>query len=746
MLCRRAARQAKKHRRALGGLALALLLVLALGWTGYNLHHIMKNVPEYQIVHDGYTEKQTLYPKDPAAGLEGTLPKGSGQTLYGLRLMSATGGRVSHGSYTLELLTGETAVAGGTGDMTVFLDGAFVDLLFDAPAVLQPGESYRFRLSFAPDTPEDMVGLVYGEGELSNPELWLYDAAETPQGGRTAAMQYITNYTGQGFALRWFAPIALVLALVLLLGWWLIFVKKAKPETVFLVFALGLGFVFAAVTPPLAGPDEYVHAAGAYGMASRMTGGAGAEDDLLPMRAEDAAHMLDHSGPIGPIAYKNSIDGFAKTGVSPKLSQTAQVRSPISVQPVQYLAQSLGMLLARKLGLGFYPMLFLGRVFNLVLFALLAALAVRAAPVGKSLFFAAGLLPACLSLAGSLSADPAVIGLSFLFTALCLKGRYGDGAFGAGHCLVLAALALLLAPSKAIYLPVVLLCLMIPAKKLGGKTQAILWKAGILGAGLASWLSVNRAALASVFLAVDVDRIGLAFVGVVILAIAFALSWYLWNDRPFYRKAVFAGIGAVVLLGAAAAVWIGSNSGIHLTPEEYAASIQPNGESLYVFSVGYALSHPMQAVKLVLNTVGRELPVYLQGLLGSLPGEPIVHGIQLSWTLTIGLLLLVLAVSMRGANEPRRLTNGVRWGIGLTAAAVALLMIAACINWTPINSQVVFGIQGRYLLPVLPLFLLWLGDFDTFARKKDRSGALTLCSGLLGAAAALEALLLFAAG
>lgn len=746
MFCRRLGRQAKKHRRALGGLALAFVLLLALGWTGYNLHHTMKNVPEYKIVHDGYIEKQALYPSDPAAGLVGTLPKASGETLYGLRLMSTTNGRVSRGRYALELLAGETVAASCSGDMTDFLDGAFVDLLFDAPVVLQPGESYRFHIYFAPETPEDVVGLVYGEGEQANPELWLYDAAAQPAAGKSAAMQYITNYTGRGFALRWFAPVAMLLAVTLLLGWWLIYVKKAKPEMIFLVFALGLGLVWAAVTPPLAGPDEYVHAAGAYGMASRLTGEADAEEGLLPMRSVDAAHMLDHSGSIGAVAYKNSVDGFAVRGADEALSETAQVRSPISVQPVQYLAQSLGMLLARKMGLGFYPMLFLGRVFNLLLFAALAALAVRITPVGKTLFFAAGLLPACLSLAGSLSADPAVIGLCFLYTALCLQGKYGSGKFGAARCLVLAALALLLAPSKAIYVPVVFLCLMIPAQKLGGKMQGILWKSGILGAAALSWLSVNRAVLAGVFLAVDVDRIGLAFVGVVILAIAFALSWYLWNESPAYRKAVSVGIVLAVLLVGIAGIWIVSNSGIELTPEEYAASIQPNGESLYVFSVGYILSHPMQAVKLVLNTVGRELPVYLQGLLGSLPGEPIVHGIQLSWTLTIGLLLLVLAVSMRGVSEPRRLSRGVRWGVGCTSAVVVLLMIAACVNWTPINSAVVFGIQGRYLLPVLPLMLLWLGDFDTFTLKKDRSKALSLLSGLLGGAAAMEALLLFAAG
>ena len=39
---------------------------------------------------------------------------------------------------------------------------------------------------------------------------------------------------------------------------------------------------------------------------------------------------------------------------------------------------------------------------------------------------------------------------------------------------------------------------------------------------------------------------------------------------------------------------------------------------------------------------------------------------------------------------------------------VVLAVLAAALNWTPINYQTLFGMQGRYLLPVLPLaLLLW---------------------------------------
>ena len=36
----------------------------------------------------------------------------------------------------------------------------------------------------------------------------------------------------------------------------------------------------------------------------------------------------------------------------------------------------------------------------------------------------------------------------------------------------------------------------------------------------------------------------------------------------------------------------------------------------------------------------------------------------------------------------------------------AWAVLAAALNWTPINYQTIFGLQGRYLLPILPLALL----------------------------------------
>lgn len=737
----------KKHRLWLGGLCCALAAAFALCWAGYTLHQAGKNQSEYKIVHDEYVEKQGLYPTDPAAGLVQGLPAGQGETLYGVRLMFVTGGRVAQGAFrvALESADGQT-LAACDGDMTMLLDGAFVDVIFASPVTLEKGSGYQLHVTFAPATAEDKAGLVYGEGD---PAMPLTDAAEASAPGRTAALQYITNYTGTGYALRAFAPLAALVFLAVMAGWWLIFVRRAKTHVCFAFFAAALGLVFALVTPPLGGPDEYGHLASAYALANRLTGQPGITEgpdgeSLLAMRECDAEYMRDSSGPIGILAYKTMTDELFSTGNSGELTASAQVSPPYSVVALQYLPQALGILLARALGLGFHAMLLLARLGSVAVFAALGALAVRLAPARKNVFFAAGLLPMALSLAGSVSADTLVNGLALVFTALCLRGLLCTQQLGRAEQAGLLVLAALIGPMKAVYLVLVGLCLPISAAALGGKKRSRAFKALVCLAALAGWLWFNGATVGYMLRSVDTYRIVYILVRLVPLAAAAALVWWRWGKRPWFKKAALAAAVALALVLARGVLWVAANSGETLTPEEYAASIQLNGESTYVYSFGYILSHIPQTVKLLVNTLGSELPRYLQGLVGALPGEPIVYGLEVSWLLTIALLALLVWACLQPVEAKPLLGGSARWTLGLVALAVAALSMLAALCWTPINLTTVFGMQGRYLLPVLPAMLLLFSEGRTLCLRRPTDGALRFAAGALAAAVALQSLVLFA--
>ena len=138
----------------------------------------------------------------------------------------------------------------------------------------------------------------------------------------------------------------------------------------------------------------------------------------------------------------------------------------------------------------------LGRTANLIVFALLAALAVKAAPFGRRVFAAAALLPMTLHLAASFSRDSLLLGLAFAFTALCMQAIFGckDGTvLPVRLWLPLAVFGILLAPAKLVYLPLAALFLLIPNSRFG--QSAATKKAAYLAGCVLLALSINRAVL-----------------------------------------------------------------------------------------------------------------------------------------------------------------------------------------------------------------------------------------------------------
>ena len=767
----------QKYKLLWAGLLVAGITALALAWTGYNVIHTVNGQSQYLQVHDYYDENQVLTATDPHTGWYQTIKAGPDTPLYGIRLYFDTFDRVVRGTMHVDLLdTADQVLSSGVCDMTEILGKDFQAIVFDHPTFSeQDGTEYRLHIYYEPEKPEDVVGLLYGTGDMpkveldangipviedpmqavsanaANPNFPLIDPLKEKNVKATAAMQYVTNYSG-GIGLPLFVPIAGLLFIAVLGGWWLIFCKKAKPHMSFAWFAVMLGLTYTIITPPMAAPDEYTHVAGAYSLANQMMGqptaymdygSHGQEQYYLPMRACDAPYMLKKSGDIGVFAYKQILDHSGELHNDGAVTEIVSVVAPARIQPIQYLPQAIGMMLARLLGLGFYPMLILGRVCSVIVYTTLMTLAIKLTPIGKNLFYAAALLPMGLELAGSFSADTTVIEMAFLFTALCLKGVKEKKPMSIAFQAAILILAALLAPAKAIYIVLIGLCFFIKAENLGGKLRSRVYKLLVCAAAVASWLFTNFETLHYMMRSVDTERIRLAMVPAAVLIIVFAAAWYKWHDKALFRKITACAAVVVVAAIGVVGIWVLGNSGHTLTPEELAAGIQPNGESIYTFSIGYMISNLGPTIKLLINTVTQRLPVYLQGLVGALPGEPIVHHLEISWTLTILLVMVLLCASLRKQDEPVRLNVKMRWAFGFIVAGVALLMVAAALMWTPINAVTVFGIQGRYLLPVLPLLLLLIGENGAVCTKRDISRGVCAASGFVGSAVLLQSVLLF---
>ena len=743
--------QYKKFLRVLCSLLAAALAawctVLLCRWVGYDLQERLGNTPSYEIINDDYSQIIDI----PAEGLTQAMPLKAGQPFYGVRFKFSTHGQLYKSGMTMVEAHNEA------GEQILFAAGNFLNIWDDTFTEFTCNEAYipdhdetltiRLYNESAWDGP---LGVWASEGEVSGMPLSVTDGGTL---NATMAMQRVSDFTGSwpaALAARLQKPLAAAVFIAVLLA------MLHAPLYLFVpAVGLALGVTFTYVTPALVAPDEYTHLAAAYELASTWSGQTAADEDgNLLLRECDAAHFGTKTGDIGILAYKNeAIAETSEPGSPDVLTTHSEVKA--GQGSGSYLAQALGIRLARAQGKNFYTMLLYGRLANLILYLLLAALAVWLAPTSlRGLFACVALLPMPLQLAASLSPDAAVLGLVFSFTALCLRLR-GEKAVW-WQKILLIVLGGLTAPGKAIYLPVILLCLLIPAENLtydGNPTVKFLGEelpggccihAATLVLAFCFWLAANLNAVAYAARDMNTTVLVTAVAAAAVLLVLALAAYLKLHKRPkvfFWCKVAFA---AVLVVGAVGGVYAVSHMGGGLDPDQLTMTY-PNGDSIWTFSFGYICRNIPATVKLLLRTLPEQGALWLQGLLGTTLGEPIVYRIDVSWLLGVGLLLAVLAAALPRQDEPALLGRRSKAGTAGICLCVVLAVLAAALNWTPINYQTLFGLQGRYLLPILPLALLLVKSSKKLALRRDVSHAAALCTSTLTMLTLLQGFGLYAA-
>lgn len=221
----------------------------------------------------------------------------------------------------------------------------------------------------------------------------------------------------------------------------------------------------------------------------------GVKTPTIPDDEEPTPEVLGN--PVKMTTYRAVRDWDRRYAFSEK--PVASSIPDVHTTPVFYLPQAVGFSLARALGLGSMGLLFLGKFLNLCCYVALTALAVRTTPLGKSWFAAAGLLPMSLSLAASLSYDAGLIGTVFLFTALIFKLAYGSEEIRARELIALCILAALFGPCKLVYAPLIFLFWIVPSRVFGGFGKKLLCFLILALSLVAAVLAVNADVLEAYF-------------------------------------------------------------------------------------------------------------------------------------------------------------------------------------------------------------------------------------------------------
>lgn len=469
--------------------------------------------------------------------------------------------------------------------------------------------------------------------------------------------------------------VLLIGGLAFLAGLFVYLSKKKNPDVtkLYLPCILVWGILYSLVFIPFTAPDETAHFASAYRLSNQLMGQQALDEDgNVLVREDDALYM---GGELSGEAYDWVYTEFFTADHSEKMIGYGHPAMEVAFHA--YLPQAIGITLARLLSFGEIMTVYLARFCNLLFFALCGCLAVKLAPFGKMCFFGVSMLPMTLELASSLSYDAFAIGLGMLFTSYVMALIYERPFVGIRQLLTLGVLLALLGPCKMVYIPLAALCFLIPREKFGNTRK---FAAGAL---------LVAALMLAGILFVNLDKMLVYFQG---------------TEDPVS--------------------WAGGAAG---------------------YSISVVLKNPLQAVAVMANTLLVRGPGYIYTMAGGLLGW-LQYEVDEALILFLLFWTLLTALPAKRKNEVRKkrkpedaaedrkagLAAGSQcecdtmpvshriWSLVFCFCVVAATMFIMLLSWTPLSSDVVEGVQGRYFLPVLPLGLLALRNHRfTLERSVD---------------------------
>ena len=476
---------------------------------------------------------------------------------------------------------------------------------------------------------------------------------------------------------------AAALLLLLLSGIYLNITKfsivKIYPF-VMLIFGLGYMYVF----PAMSAPDEIAHFISAYKISNKMLGKqATVKDGHVIIRAQDlwiedvdgeytfdkskseeekvlipdeGSHGKIISSKLEETSYKvfygkgDSRSNNIYISFSGQNYEKAQsLHAPVNTIPSVYFLPATGITVARIMGLNSIYLVLFGRMANLILFILFGTLGIYFLPKFKEFIFLVSLLPTTIELASSYSYDAVMISSMIFFVSYVFFLAHEKKEFDIKDLVIVSLIAGLVLPCKMVYFPMLLMLFSIPLYKFKfrGKVDGKIKK----------------------------ENIAFFLTSAVVVLLSWVFAMYLVN------RSTVVGYST-------------SNT----------SSLEWAGEESY--TIGYLLHNKLKAVKLFYNTLLLQLEYYHKTMFGAYLG----HADDVVGIPYIGFLLLNIGMifSVFGEAKEKQLLVKERVLTGISIFFVIfLVLLSMLIAWTPISSEFIEGVSGRYFIPVLlPLLMI----------------------------------------
>ena len=436
-----------------------------------------------------------------------------------------------------------------------------------------------------------------------------------------------------------------------------------------LIFIMGAGNVY--VFRGLSAPDEVSHYVSAYKLSNSILGKPVCDEygrayvRACDLYLEDMYNKLDEvreaadagvSTDAGLKVFGQTLDESVykvyAEGVTgdPRSKEESGISCQWSVNttPLAYLPQAVGISLARLMGLNSLWLLTLGKLCNLIFFTLMCALSMYLMPRAKEIIAGVCLIPETMHLAGSMSYDVFVMACSFVYIALI--ANIAERGYSKRKIIAAALIIGALAPCKLIYSLLLMLLITLIPRRSRKEQEAV-------------------------------------------------------SDRPGKSKQSMSGfviLAGLCIITVCIAMYMvnASTIGNYAAADERIISWAADAQG---YTVSYLLHRPLELIRICYQSLLIKTGNWFATMFGLYLGnqDPVLNvPYPIIGLYAMGLFLLVAGSEIKS-------DGFVKAANVLTFAAVmAALMGSMLIAYTPMSSAYIEGVQGRYLLPVLPLLLM----------------------------------------
>jgi len=437
------------------------------------------------------------------------------------------------------------------------------------------------------------------------------------------------------------------------------FFKDIPVEKLTLFAILVIGAFYLFIFPPNSAPDEPDHFRAAYQNVGAAIGFTSKDVKSVAMRQADVEMLKKY--PEFPVAstyelLKERLFKPLPAGGSEIIDMERASGVP---HPYIYFPQTLGMLLGYATHVNAEWMYLLGRIFNLVFFAVCIWFAVRITPVGKGVFALVALYPMAMNLGASLNSDVYSIALAFLAVAQYLRIVYSDEPARIRDLLLMLLTMALLGPPKVVFIPIMMLAFFLPGRCFPAKKTGILFRILVM----------------AVFL------------------ITTFIAYYVYIHRAD------GGVPIVTFPG------------------------------IEVNTIDHLLADPVMFAKMCKRTIVGYFEYYYHSMIGSDLGwiEIRINKIAINAFMALSVLG---AFKARAAEKGLILRDRIQFPVIFMIAALGMAIIMF-LSWTAIGAWDIMGLQGRYFIPVWPLFLLFAARWPKPVRPawlSDKKLVLIACA------------------